>query len=175
MFKFLKPIFTTSTTQPIPSKPSEKLEYRVKSISIDLFGSEPNLKKVVADAINNLELPPEWPSGVVSAVKMSVIKRYIEGGAGFDKETEALLYKKFLKTKRDVRHAYAKIAACASSAITFYRYDGLGVKKYKWSYIENLCDVPGHKDKDGKIYNVKGAEKPACIYGCRCMSFSEWE
>lgn len=47
----------------------------------------------------------------------------------------------------------------------------LGLKKFRWDYLDSLCDFSEHADYAGKVFTFsKGANNswPSKKYGCRC-------
>lgn len=138
--------------------------------TVDVFKSEPHLKKIVREAIENLEIPWQCGPQQKSEAKAIALKAVISGASM--KEYSSTLSPSIFKTKREAQHAMVKITSCANAAVTSYRMQTLGLKKFRWDYLESLCDFSEHAAYAGKVFTFsKGANNnwPSKKYGCRCL------
>jgi uncharacterized protein with gpF-like domain len=144
--------------------------------TVDVFKSEPRLKKIVQEAIENLEVPWQCGQQQKSEAKAIALKAVISGATM--KEYSSTLWPSIFKTKREAQHAMVKITSCANAAVSNYRMQELGLKKFRWDYLNSLCDFPEHANYAGKVFTFAiGANNswPSTKYGCRCSAGAVFE
>lgn len=171
---WIKNILSALKSQPntviVECKTIEK--HRSKIQTVDVFGSEPWLKKTAEYAIKNLQIPWSCSQEKIDEAKGIALRAVF---AGTDtKKYAGTLSPSIFKTKREAQHAMAKIFICACSAVSKFREEELGLTKFRWNYVEpQLCDFPEHKNYNKKNYTYKNGAKgdwPGKYYGCRCWS-----
>lgn len=160
-------------------KNPEKIISEVKAIdrsrpkiqTVDIFKSEPWLKEPAERAIRELHVPWECSQEKIDEAKSVALEAFFNGFQ--PKQYADTLSPSIFKTKREAQHAMVKIIICASSSVDRFRVGGLGLTKFRWMYIEHLCDFPKHQSYGEKIYTYKNGAKgdwPGKNYGCRCWS-----
>ncbi len=144
---------------------------RPRIVTVDLFASEPWLSPVVEEAINKLSMPWGCHQEKLDEAKKIALQSIFSGTT--DKAYAGTLSPSIFKTKRDAQRAMGKIKACGWAAVDRYRAQNLGLEKYSWNYMGELCDFLEHKTYDGKTFTYsQGAQDdyPGKNYGCACWA-----
>ena len=138
--------------------------------TVDVFASDSALKAIAESAILAIELPWNCDQSIKDKAKTIALQSFYKGTT-HPTDFIRTLKPTVFKTQKDARHAMVKISAIAWSAVDRSNWNELGIKSFKWEFIDHLCDFPEHLSLNSKTFSVKTGYKgefPGAKYGCRC-------
>ena len=123
--------------------------------TVDIFSGHPELRAVAMKAVSALEVPWGSDDVLIASAKEAALHSVLNGTSL--REYSKALSPSIFRTKREAHHAMVRIATCANVAVSMHRMRSLGVRSFKWRFVDSLCSEPSHAGFANRTFSLTDA------------------